>query len=67
MEAKKEVKKETAKKVVETEKEQKLKSSYEVAVTGFYSLGKMFRAGEKIKTSIYEKHIPRWLKEGKIR
>ena len=50
-------------KIVKTEKVEK----YEVAVTGFLALGKMFRSDTKIDNKIYKDYIPTWLKEGKIR
>ena len=43
------------------------KKEYEVAVTGFYFKGKMFRGRQKIDSKIYHDYIELWLKEGKIR
>jgi len=47
--------------------EKKFKKTYEVAVTGFYAFGKMFRGHEKISSHTYKDYIEKWLKEGKIR
>lgn len=61
---------------LEKEKAEKLEASvlkqlsnkkYEVAVTGFLALGKMFRPDTKIEYKTYKDYIPGWLKEGKIR
>ncbi len=43
------------------------KENYEVAVTGFLALGKMFRSTTKIDNEIHKDFIALWLKEGKIR
>ena len=43
------------------------KNKYEVAVTGFLALGKMFRPDTKIEYNQYKKYIKTWLEEGKIR
>jgi FKBP-type peptidyl-prolyl cis-trans isomerase len=43
------------------------KKKFEVAVTGFLALGKMFRSDTKIEWNTYKEYIPAWLKDGKIR
>jgi len=60
-------KKEEPKKV--EEKKTDAKAKYSIAVTGFYSLGKMFRpkGGNEIDAKRYSKQIPEWLKKGYIR
>lgn len=40
---------------------------YEVAVTGFYQLGKMFRPETKIDGKIHKDYLQDWLKRGYIR
>jgi len=59
--------KELEKAIANEEAEKRHKKEYKVCVTGFYKLGKMFRAGEKISSHQYKDYVDEWLKAGYIK